>query len=163
MFLVENCLSVPWLWISQLWFVLRVPNWELRSAKWFRVDFINFIFVHHFTLYLLKEILLSPGAALSLQVREFIYLVLSDTMFSMDYAMTPLLILHNASFRGWFLRVTESGSSVFKYGSYFGIPPLHLSNRWTPTPSSIIKYTFFMSHYDVIYYTHVIVRITVGN
>ena len=43
------------------------------------VDFINFIFLYHFTLYLLKQILLSPGAALSLQVKEFIYLMLSDT------------------------------------------------------------------------------------
>ena len=71
------------------------------------------------------------------------------------------LSLFSISFRGWFLCVTESGSSVFKYSSHFSTSPLYLSNR--RTPPSIIKYTFFMSHYDVIYDTYVIVRITVSN
>lgn len=38
--------------------------------------------------------------------------------------------------------------------------PIYLFNL---TPPSVIKYTFFMGHYDVIYDMCVIVRITVGN
>lgn len=39
--------------------------------------------------------------------------------------------------------------------------PIYLFNLRTPL--SVIKYTFFMGHYDVIYYMCVIVRNTVGN
>lgn len=70
------------------------------------------------------------------------------------------LILYNASYRGWFFHVTKSGTSVSNV-VHISVYPIYLFNL--RTPPSVIKYTFFMGHYDVIYDMCVIVRITVGN
>jgi hypothetical protein len=43
----------------------------------------------------------------------------------------------------------------------FSALPFYLLNQRTPL--SVIKHTYFMGHYDVIYDMCVIVRITVGN
>ena len=69
------------------------------------------------------------------------------------------LLLHNASFRGWFFQVTEPAQ--FSNMVHILAHPIYLFNL--RTPSSVIKYTFFMGHYGVIYDMCVIVRITVGN
>lgn len=66
------------------------------------------------------------------------------------------------------MQVSESGSSMSHYQAaqlsnvvHISAHPIYLFNL--RTPPSVIKYTFFMGHYDVIYDMCVIVRITVGN
>lgn len=62
------------------------------------------------------------------------------------------------------MEVSEAGSSMSQnQTAQFSnmVHPSYLFNLRTPL--SVIKYTFFMGHYDVIYDMCVIVRITVGN
>lgn len=66
------------------------------------------------------------------------------------------------------VQVSEAGSSIsqnqaaqFSNMVHILAHPIYLFNLRTPLP--VIKYTFFMGHYDVIYDMCVIVRITVGN
>lgn len=66
------------------------------------------------------------------------------------------------------IQVSESGSFLSQYQAaqlsnvvHISTHPIYLFNL--RTPPSVIKYTFFMGHYDVIYDMCVIVRITVGN
>lgn len=66
------------------------------------------------------------------------------------------------------MQVSESSSSMSLYQAaqlsnvvHISAHPIYLFNL--RTPPSVIKYTFFMGHYDVIYDMRVIVRITVGN
>lgn len=66
------------------------------------------------------------------------------------------------------IQVSESGSFLSQYQAaqlsnvvHISAHPIYLFNL--RTPPSVIKYTFFMGHYDVIYDMCVIVRITVGN
>lgn len=65
-------------------------------------------------------------------------------------------------------QVSESGSSISQYQAVQLSNVVHISAHLIYlfnliTPPSVIKYTFFMGHYDVIYDMCVIVRITVGN
>lgn len=72
----------------------------------------------------------------------------------------------------WFsfsvMHASEAGSSLsrnqavqFSNMGHISAHPIYLFNLRIPL--SVIKYTFFMGHYDVIYDMCVIVRITVGN
>lgn len=66
------------------------------------------------------------------------------------------------------MQVSEAGSftsqnqaAQFSNVVHISAHPIYLFNL--RTPPSVIKYTFFMGHYDVIYNMYVIVRITVHN
>lgn len=89
--------------------------------------------------------------------------------------MTPKLYVLELKLEIWsclssfsIIQVSEAGSSMswnqaaqFSHLIHISAHHIHLSNL--RTHPSVIKYTFFMGHYDVIYDMYVIVRITVGN